>query len=290
MFYYFGNQKKGAARDIYSFENECNQSIDQNIPRLEMMEEQEMTEEEEIIENDFEDLDKEVKKLKSCKTFEALPENWKTNESWEVGFIEAPKCPEKELIIIVNTAHKNRGNRLLLRRYFEELEKKQINFAYFFLLGKSETPIENENDWIIGDFDDTYDNLILKTKSSYEYFERFCGSAKFYLLIDDDVAFYPAKIIEKLGEEGAKDTILGKRWNKAKAHNHPWLKEKGITISEDQWAKQFWPDYIAGPCAFMTAESARSMANVAQMTKKLSQSLLKTWLSTESSEKKPAST
>ena len=94
------------------------------------------------------------------------------------------------------------------------MQKKQVNFDYFFLLGKAETPIENETDWIIGDFDDTYENLILKTKTSYEYFERFCGSAKFYLLIDDDVAFYPAKIIEKLEENEAKDTLFGMRWNK----------------------------------------------------------------------------
>ena len=56
--------------------------------------------------------------LKTCKTFDELPENWKTSEPWRVGFIEAPECPEKELIIIVNTAHKNAKNRAILRRYF----------------------------------------------------------------------------------------------------------------------------------------------------------------------------
>jgi len=206
--------------------------------------------------------------VKTCKTFDELPENWKTSESWRVGFIEAPECPEKELIIIVNTAQKNTKNRAILRRYFSELEKRNINFGYFFLLGKSETAFENENDFIIGDFMDTYDNLILKTKTSYEYFERFCAKAKYYLLIDDDVTFNPTKIMKKLDEQDSQNVIFGKRWNHAKAHDHPWLKEKGISISQDQWQKQLWPDYIAGPCAFMTAESARDMAKTAAITKK----------------------
>ena len=128
---------------------------------------------------------------------------------------------------------------------------------------------------------DTYDNLILKTKTSYEYFERFCTKAKYYLLIDDDVSFNPSKIMKKLDEQDSQNVIFGKRWNRAKgeqflkanlnlskAHDHPWLIEKGIKISQDQWEKQFWPDYIAGPCAFMTAESARDMAKTATNTKK----------------------
>jgi len=57
-------------------------------------------------------------KVKTCKTFDELPGNWKTSEPWKVGFLEAPKCPEKELIIIINTAHKNTENRAILRGYF----------------------------------------------------------------------------------------------------------------------------------------------------------------------------
>ncbi|CBY11533.1 unnamed protein product [Oikopleura dioica] len=148
------------------------------------------------------------------------------------------------------------------------MEKKNVNFGYFFLLGKSETAFENENDFIIGDFMDTYDNLILKTKTSYEYFERFCKEAKYYVLIDDDVSFNPAKIMTKLEEQASQNIIFGKRWNHAKAHANAWLKEKGISISQEQWEKHDWPDYIAGPCAFMTAESARDMARTASITKK----------------------
>ena len=52
------------------------------------------------------------------------------------------------------------------------------------------------------------------------------------------------------------------------AHTHPWLEQKGIEISFEQWEKTTWPDYIAGLCVFMTAESARKMAQTAAITKK----------------------
>ena len=84
------------------------------------------------------------------------------------------------------------------------MKNKEINFAYFFLLGVSDEPFEKESDFIFGDFVDTYDNLILKTKTAYEYFERFCPSARFFLLIDDDVSFNPTKIIKKLKEKKDK--------------------------------------------------------------------------------------
>ena len=107
------------------------------------------------------------------------------------------------------------------------MEKKEINFSYFFLLGQSEEPFENESDFIVGEFVDTYDNLILKTKTAYEYFERFCPSARFFLLIDDDVSFNPTKIIKKLKEKKSKNVIFGKRWNRTRGK---YFKPQGILL------------------------------------------------------------
>ena len=151
------------------------------------------------------------------------------------------------------------------------MEKKKINFAYYFLLGKEFSSEYHENDFIVGDFMDTYDNLLLKTKTSYEYFEQFCSKAKYFLLIDDDVTFSPLKIMKKLDKKKSQNTIFGKKWSRGeatKAHDHWWLKAKGIEISQEQWEKEYWPDYSAGSCAFMTAETARIMANTAAITKK----------------------
>ena len=78
--------------------------------------------------------------------------------------------------------------------------------------------------------------------------------------------------MKKLAEKESQNTIFGKEWKTGgdgtKAHDHWWLKEKGITITLDQWEKEYWPDYIAGPFAFMTAETARIMAKTAANTKK----------------------
>ena len=94
--------------------NECQQIHEyEELYNEKILVSQKIAETEEIL---AEETKEEV--VKTCKTFDELPENWKTSESWRVGFIEAPECPEKDLIIIVNTAHKNTKNRAILRRYF----------------------------------------------------------------------------------------------------------------------------------------------------------------------------
>ena len=57
-------------------------------------------------------------------------------------------------------------------------------------------------------------------------------------------------------------------YRKFLAHNNPWLKTNGITISLEQWEKPVWPDYIMGTCVFMTGESARKIAKTASITRK----------------------
>ena len=56
--------------------------------------------------------------LETCKSYDELPLNWKNDEPWHIGFVRAPKCPPRELIILINTAQKHTVNRNLLRNYF----------------------------------------------------------------------------------------------------------------------------------------------------------------------------
>ena len=91
--------------------------------------------------------------------------------------------------------------------------KRGANISYFFLLGKSEEQLENYPDFVVGDFLDTYDNLILKTKTAYEYFEKYCKEANNFLLIDDDVVFNFDAIMNKLRKEEAQNVIYGERLN-----------------------------------------------------------------------------
>jgi hypothetical protein len=95
----------------------------------------------------------------------------------------------------------------------EEIERETCKSydQYFFLLGKSEEPLENYPDYVVGDFLDTYENLILKTKTAYEYFEQYCKEANNFMLIDDDVVFNFGAIMNILRKEEAQNIIYGKR-------------------------------------------------------------------------------
>ena len=144
--------------------------------------------------------------------------------------------------------------------------------------------MENYPDFVVGDFLDTYDNLILKTKTAYEYFEKYCNEANNFLLIDDDIVFDFGAIMNILRKEESQNVIYGERLDqqdgkdfsfdfnfmiiKITAHTHPWLIQKGIEISLEQWEKPVWPDYITGTCVFMTADSARKMGQVAATSRK----------------------
>ena len=71
--------------------------------------------------------------------------------------------------------------------------------------------MENYPDFVVGDFLDTYDNLILKTKTAYEYFEKYCNEANNFLLIDDDIDFDFGAIMNILRKEESQNVIYGER-------------------------------------------------------------------------------
>ena len=71
--------------------------------------------------------------------------------------------------------------------------------------------MENYPDFVVGDFLDTYDILILKTKTAYEYFEKYCNEANNFLLIDDDIVFDFGAIMNILRKEESQNVIYGER-------------------------------------------------------------------------------
>ena len=115
----------------------------------------------------------------------ALPPSWRQSKKLTLGFLKKPKCPTSKFLIIINSAPKNLEFRNLLRFYFHRLPSRDL-YSVFFILGRTEIELEDEEDIIIGDFKDCYENLVLKTKSAYEYFES-CEEPEFFMIQDDDV-------------------------------------------------------------------------------------------------------
>jgi len=88
-------------------------------------------------------------------------------------------------MIIINSAPKNLELRNLQREYYSQVRKSH-SISVSFIFGRTEVELEDNEDIIIGDFKDSYENLVLKTKSAYEYFES-CGKPDNFVIHDDDV-------------------------------------------------------------------------------------------------------
>ena len=95
-----------------------------------------------------------------------------------------------------------------------------------FLIGFTDEPLPVDfDDYIIGNFNETYDNLYLKTGSAFEYVSK-CGISKRKVtMVDDDTIFYAGKELPK------DDIICGYRLNT--------MTEKKTTgkwaLTDEQW-------------------------------------------------------
>ena len=83
---------------------------------------------------------------------------------WRVN-ITGPKCPNTHILHLIKTAPRNDHMRKLIRTYFTEMKSRSDEkLDILFIVGNSkDSEIEAErsefNDFIIGDFTDSYTNL-----------------------------------------------------------------------------------------------------------------------------------
>ena len=82
----------------------------------------------------------------------------------------------------------------------------------FFVNKKTENELQKEmkrfNDFIIGDFIDSYRNITLKTFSAYKYFSEYCSNNenRVILIHDDDILMneinFSSFLVNNLGKQG----------------------------------------------------------------------------------------
>jgi len=125
-----------------------------------------------------------------------IPENFKEDREWDLQIIKAPKCPKTaNLIRMIKTAPFNFKLRNYLRSHIRNQEGQTL--GVFFLIGQLNTEdrrsnelqveIDKFDDFIIGDYIDSYKNLTQKTFSGYKYVSENCHhDLKWALFIDDD--------------------------------------------------------------------------------------------------------
>ena len=142
-----------------------------------------------------------------------LPNQYKTNFTHDDILYESlPKgklCQSSDYLILVKSSRDEFTERKRVRQYHEEMKDGSYHYDLYFLLGtqatqngadrdgfgvhdKLEFSLQAEqkeyNDLIIGDFEDSYENLPLKTFLGFQFYSDYCseGQKKLTVFHDSD--------------------------------------------------------------------------------------------------------
>ncbi|CAG5108040.1 Oidioi.mRNA.OKI2018_I69.chr1.g3608.t1.cds [Oikopleura dioica] len=158
------------------------------------------------------------------------------------------KCPETENDLVLVTT--NARNPQKLHRRFYSKYPVEVRF----LIGFTEDPLPTDfDDYVIGSYNETYENLYLKTGSAFEFVSK-CGLSKQKVtMVDDDTIFYAG---DKMPDE---DIVCGYRLNS--------MTEKMTTgkwaLTEQQWPSGvYFPGYCGGACKTLSAETMKNIYSV----------------------------
>ncbi|KAJ6635093.1 Beta-1,3-galactosyltransferase 5 [Pseudolycoriella hygida] len=120
---------------------------------------------------------------------------------------------QNTIVIVVPSSRRNFSQRNLIRQTWGSIRiiNKVHILAVVFFLGGQDAPGDEEvdvakleaeksqfGDIIMGDFEDTYRNLTLKTIMVYEWLNAFCEEADLVVKTDDDVVLNIFKLTEEL--------------------------------------------------------------------------------------------
>jgi len=119
-------------------------------------------------------------------------------------------------------------------------------------------------DMIVGDFEDTYDNLPLKTFLGYQFYHDFCQNSKYVAFIDDDTIVRFDEF-ESIFIDPIEDEMICLRGHPIQ-HDNPTYHGK-YHIWYDQWPNVYnMPSYCNGQCMATTKQNAAAIYNTASFT------------------------
>ena len=159
------------------------------------------------------------------------------------------------------------------------------------------------NDFIIGDFIDSYRNLTLKTFTGYKYFNEFClnNKRKLVLMHDDDtlineanfnshfVNFNKLEMIKKGWDHTAFDTwtllfknpikdendyqtiCLLDKWSFARVirpddFSRSEYERDHYSVRKEEYDHDYYPTYCGGPCTLLTGSTMQKSYATAKIT------------------------
>ena len=180
---------------------------------------------------------------------------------------------EKSIVILIKSARNMINRRLQLRQYLTS-SWLTLNFQVYFLLGKREDDLGNRlveelslhGDLIIGDFDDNYENLVIKSFLGYQFFKSNCDKASHLLMADDDTLLDLDKII--LLAQSKKSEMLCLK-------GRP-IVDRGSNLKRYYGKYWFWIDQIPpnyrvpthcnGQCYLLSRNNAHRIYQMATVT------------------------
>jgi len=173
----------------------------------------------------------------------------------EIDILRNYTCPVHgtDLILVTTTEDKVH----LHDKIYEFYSKR--GYEVRFLLGKirGSKAVGNFQRYIIGDFEDRYENLHYKTFSAFQFVARCSLQNSNIIFLDDDTFFDPFQTISP-----ASITCGYARNNVETTWKKPFGK---FRLSNDVWPDNYrYPTYCAGACTVMSSSTAQKIYSVAR--------------------------
>lgn len=202
-----------------------------------------------------------------------LPSRFLRNSSIEndpVQLLYSPSVPKGlKILLLVKGALNHQHQRSSIRKTY-----KNEFLGVRFIVGKSSNndklneeilqEIYHFEDIIIGDFEDTYDNLVFKSLAALYWYVSLEEEIrpKYVLLIDDDVEVSINELNQVLKAQGNyhtshHDPYLLCPW---KNPRHARVTRRGPwAVSTDKYSESYWPSYCGGACYLVNFAAANQL-------------------------------
>ena len=176
-----------------------------------------------------------------------------------------------DLVILITSSPGHLQERTKIRQTWAMAHRRsKIGvIQYAFLLGRSDSDTEEmmriestvHGDILMGDFNDAYRNLTLKTILGYEWFRRECPSSKFLMKTDDDAYINTEALVRYANAVMDTGHVMvgycdGPRPKKHRGSRSRWY------MSDDQYPDSEYPRYCCGCGYIITGHTARDIAEV----------------------------
>jgi len=213
--------------------------------------------------------------------YDADSDTFSVLDRTNVSFLMRPRiaCRQVKIVLMALTAPKNVEKRERLRRQFGEKEGVYI----LFLLGKTSSSalqekLQTENmvhgDMVQISVMDHYKALSYKTLTGFIWANRFCGSAKYIVKVDDDVSVDLDNLMFLLEKKYGEDSPHGGtvpdivECPSVMKNMRPWRQNhtesimSKWSISKEDMERRVFPDFCPGWLYVITPRVGLALAEV----------------------------